>query len=86
VYRFQSSTEVEGLLKTILDANTKHLVSDKLERLAEDPFKIAKKLSKTVFGHYYVNIGNRWSITFNIDTVNNTIDILRVIDSPFYIR
>jgi hypothetical protein len=67
----ESCKSKDGSLKTNLQT--------KIEELAENPFSRAKSTNIASIGDHYVNIGNTYSVTFDIDENSGKIFLHKIL-------
>jgi mRNA-degrading endonuclease RelE of RelBE toxin-antitoxin system len=83
MYRFIISEEALEELRNLRGTKYESGVRDNLRQLSENPHKKAKETKVPVHGTFYVNAGNQYCITFDIDEENETIVILRVLRQQY---
>ena len=51
----------------------------KIESLEKNPYNKARPTGKPILGEWYVNAGNYYAVTFDVDEENKVIEVLKVL-------
>lgn len=83
MYNFKISGQAKSQINSLLYPSAKDAIIKRIGELQENPFNISKSTNKPSIGNYYINCGNKYCVTFNIDEESKSILIIQVVLRPY---